>query len=168
LEIQIPTNLQYKIFQTKKDWRISQSFLLKIQARLLKGKAVAEKIILAVQCFAKPIPESCEFPSNCNKDTQWLNLTIWATGIASSLGAIDIDFSQPCLSKPVVDVFTFETKPEIGHLFTLPFVIVAIQVSDAQHPARLEHLHHLFDGGLRIRRMMQVHVGKDTIQAFIW
>jgi hypothetical protein len=50
----------------------------------------------------------------------------------------------PANNIPLVNVIALEASPQIGHLITLPFVIVRVEIGNAQHAIRLQDARQFF------------------------
>ena len=88
-------------------------------------------------------------------------------GLARLPGAVHDGVDQPGRFQPVPHLRALEAQPDIGHFIFHPFVGVGVQVGEHQPPARAQHAHHLLDGRQRVAAVVQVHIGKNGIQAAI-
>jgi hypothetical protein len=79
-----------------------------------------------------------------DEDAQRLHLAVRPTGIARSFRTIHVDILQARLCVPPSNVVALEAQPQIRHLLALPFVIVRVEIGNAQHAIRLQDARQFF------------------------
>lgn len=98
--------------------------------------------ILGIDRSCRTTPHQCGFRCPCliyafrpiAKDAERLDRAIRTASVARALGASHLNVLQSGLGEPAANVLALKTQPQIGHLLALPFVIVCVQIGDAQPP----------------------------------